>query len=206
VLVARAQGLVPLHAAVVGRHGRGLLLVGDSGAGKTTLALHCLLQGLEVGSEDGVFVLPDGLLATGNASFLHLRRRGLRLPSEPKIASSILSSPIIRRRSGAQKYEVDLRRTGYRLARAAMTIQAVVFLSKRRASNRCLLLPVAARHTAARLAVLQPYGARQLGWRRLTKNLAGVRAFELRRGSDPALAVEALRHLLDLSGRYAPRA
>jgi hypothetical protein len=206
VLVARAQGLVPLHAAVVGRHGRGLLLVGDSGAGKTTMALHCLLQGLEIVSEDGVFVLPDELLATGNASFLHLHRGGLRLLNGHKIAGWIRSSPIIRRRGGAHKYEVDLRRTGYRLARSAMTIQAVVFLSKRRASKRQLLVPVAARHTAARLAVLQPYGASQLGWRRLTKNLADVRAFELRRGSDPGLAVEALRELLDLSGRYARRA
>jgi hypothetical protein len=206
VLIARAQGLVPLHAAVVGRHGRGLLLVGDSGAGKTTMALHCLLQGLEILSEDGVFVMPDGLLATGNASFLHLQRRGLRLLSGHKIADWIRSSPIIRRRSGAQKYEVDLRRAGYRLARAALTIQAVVFLSKRSAGNRRLLLPVAARATAARLAVLQPYGARQQGWRRLAKNLAGVRAFELRRGSHPRMAVEALRELLDLPGRCAPRA
>src|SRR5262249_25122447 len=55
-LAARAQGLVPLHAACVGERGRGVLLVGDSGAGKTTAALHCLLQGLEFVSEDSVFV------------------------------------------------------------------------------------------------------------------------------------------------------
>jgi hypothetical protein len=206
VLVARAQGLVPLHAAVVGRHGRGLLLMGDSGAGKTTMALHCLLQGLEILSEDGVFVTPDGLLATGVASFLHLHRRGLRLLSGHRIAKRIRSSPIIRRRSGAEKYEVDLRRAGCRLASAPLKIQAVVLLSPRRASDRRLLVPVAARELAARLVVLQPYGASQQGWRRLAKNLAGVRAFELRRGSHPRVAVAALRELLDLPARCVPRA
>src|SRR5262249_51770642 len=69
-LAARAQGLVPLHAACVGEGGRGVLLMGDSGAGKTTAALHCLLQGLEFASEDSVFVTPDTLLATGVANFL----------------------------------------------------------------------------------------------------------------------------------------
>jgi hypothetical protein len=35
-LAARAQGLMPLHGACVGHDGRGLLLFGDSGAGKST--------------------------------------------------------------------------------------------------------------------------------------------------------------------------
>jgi hypothetical protein len=39
-LAARAQGLVPLHAACVGEEGRGLLLMGESGAGKSTASLH----------------------------------------------------------------------------------------------------------------------------------------------------------------------
>src|ERR1017187_6681901 len=46
-LASRAQGLVSLHAACVGRSGRGLLLMGSSGTGKSTLALQCLMQGLD---------------------------------------------------------------------------------------------------------------------------------------------------------------
>src|SRR4051812_11787740 len=64
-LAARVKRLVPLHAACVGREGRGVLLMGESGAGKSTVALLCLLAGFEFLSEDSVFVEPDSLLATG---------------------------------------------------------------------------------------------------------------------------------------------
>ena len=43
-LASRVQGVVPLHAACIGRRGRGLLLMGDSGAGKSTAALLGLAQ------------------------------------------------------------------------------------------------------------------------------------------------------------------
>jgi hypothetical protein len=205
VLAARALHLVPLHAAAVGIQGRGLLLMGDSGAGKSTVALHCLLQGFEIVSEDGLFVTPGGLLTTGIASFLHLHGRGLRFLRGHDVAKRVRSSPTIRRRGGAQKYEVDLRRLGYRLAPAPLTIQAVVFLSARRASDRGLLVSVPARDAAARLTAHQPYGASQQGWHQLRKTLAGVRAFELRRGSHPRAAVEALHGLLYPPERAARR-
>jgi hypothetical protein len=206
VLAARAQALVALHAAAVGARGRAVLLMGDSGAGKTTMALHCLLQGLQLLAEDAVFVSPAAMLATGIGSFLHLRSSGLRLLRGYRAASRIRSSPIIRRRSGEHKYEVDLRCGGFALAPAAMKIRAVVFLSKRSAGAGGLLLPVARREMLRRLAAHQPYAARQQGWSRFGSILAGVRAFELRRASHPRLAVDALRALLAAPARSAPRA
>jgi hypothetical protein len=206
VLAARAQGLVPLHAAAVGHRGRGLLLMGESGAGKSTLALHCLLEGLELLSEDSVFVTPAGLLATGVANFLHLQPHGLHFVQGERSAQRIRRSPIIRRRSGAEKCEVDLRRAGYRLAAAPLAIQAAVFLSASSASDGRLLRPVTLRELATRLAAQQPYAASQQGWDLFGRKLAGLRAFELRRGSHPRVAVEALRGLLDLPARRAPHA
>ena len=206
LLAARALRLVPLHAAAVGLQGRGLLLMGDSGAGKSTIALHSVLQGLELLSEDAVFVQSDSGAATGIANFLHLQHRGLPLPHGHAAAARIRRSPIIRRRSGAEKYEFDLRRSGYRLAAVPLSIQALVLLSKRRAADDRLLLPVTARQRAARLTALQPYAAAQPGWRRFEDSLAGVRTFELRRGSHPAAAVQALRTLLAPRKRSAPRA
>jgi hypothetical protein len=201
VLAERVQGLMPLHAAAVGDRGRGVLLMGDSGAGKSTLALHCLLHGLAMVSEDGVFVAADSLLATGVASFLHLHRSGLSLLHASDRALLSRQSNIIRRRSGARKLEVDLRRTSYRLAPTPLALQAVVFLSKRRAGDRQLLQPLAARELARRLASHQSYAASLPGWRRLVTRLRGVRAFELRRGSHPRAAVAALRGLLAVPAR-----
>ncbi|MFI4868086.1 MAG: serine kinase [Steroidobacterales bacterium] len=206
MLAARAQGLVPLHAAAVGCEGRGLLLMGGSGAGKSTMALHCLLQGLELLSEDSVFVTPGGLMATGIANFLHLHPQGLRFLRGHHSAERIRSSPMIRRRSGAEKYELDLRHADYRLASAPLTVQAVVFLSTRRAGDRRLLVPVPRRELAARLAAQQPYASGQQGWHTFTRRLSGVRAFELHRGSHPRVAVEVLRGLLDVPVRRTRRA
>lgn len=101
LLAARGLGLVPLHGACVGRRGRSVLLLGASGAGKSTVALHSLLHGLDFVAEDGVFVAPNSLLTTGVANFLHLRAETLGLV-DPPTRAWISASPVIRRRSGVE--------------------------------------------------------------------------------------------------------
>lgn len=63
--LAKRRGLFPLHAATVSADGRGLLLPGTSGAGKTTLAVALARAGWEFGGDDMVFLHhePDGLVA-----------------------------------------------------------------------------------------------------------------------------------------------
>jgi hypothetical protein len=197
-LASRVQGLVPLHAGCVGLQDRGVLLIGDSGAGKSTLALHCLMQGLDFLSEDATFVAPDTLLATGVANFLHVRKDSLRfLKKEAATLQQILESPVIRRRSGEKKFEIDLRRTGYRLAPAAQKICAIVCLSKRNAGGGPLLTPLRKSELRAKLSATQPYAARQLQWLKFIKQTSGIGVFELRRGRHPVEAVDALRRLLE---------
>ena len=102
-LASRCQGLVSLHAACVGRAGRGVLLMGPSGSGKSTVTLLSLLQGFDMLSEDSVFVAPETMLATGVANFLHVRRDSLRWVTRIRDAAAIRKSPVIRRRSGVRK-------------------------------------------------------------------------------------------------------
>jgi hypothetical protein len=99
-LAARSQGLVSLHAACVGRAGRGILLMGPTGSGKSTLTLQCMLQGFEILSEDSVFVAPGRMLATGVPNFLHVQAESLRWLRGTQDAAAIRNSPVIRRRSG----------------------------------------------------------------------------------------------------------
>jgi hypothetical protein len=199
-LAARAQQLVPLHAACVSGHGRGLLLMGESGAGKTTASLLCLLRGLEFVSEDSVFVTPDSLRATGIANFLHVRCDSLHtLPAAA--ASAIRRSPVIRRRSGVEKFEIDLRTTAFRLARSPPRIAALVFISARQARSGALLTALGRRDALARLRRSQPYAAHQAGWQPFTRRVATIPAFELRRGRQPADAAEALQGLLATGAR-----
>jgi hypothetical protein len=195
-LAARAQSLVPLHAACVGLGRRGILLMGPSGAGKSTVALHCLLNGLDFLSEDSVFVVPDTMLATGVANFLHVRADSLRWLGRSREAAAIARSPVIRRRSGVKKFEVDLRRERFQLAKSPLRIVGVVFLSSQKAGAQPLLKPLSKPDLHAKLAFEQGYGASQPQWRTFDRNVSRIAAFELRRGRHPLESVDALRSLL----------
>jgi hypothetical protein len=199
-LASRCQGLVSLHAACVGRAGRGILLMGASGSGKSTVTLHCLLHGFDMLSEDSVFVAPDTMLATGVANFLHVRSDSLRWLGGTPAAAAIRRSPVIRRRSGVRKFEVDLRRGAYRLAASPLKIAAVVFLSPQSAGDRPLLEPLSKRALLAKLTAAQAYAANQPEWTTFSKSVSRVKAFELRRGNNPLEAVETMEELLESSG------
>ncbi|HTU61598.1 MAG TPA: hypothetical protein VMF89_24250, partial [Polyangiales bacterium] len=195
-LAARSQGLVPLHAACIGRNGRGILLMGPSGAGKSTVTLQCVLHDMDFLAEDSVLVQPEGLLATGVASFLHLRRDSLQFMTSSAHAARIGSSPVIRRRSGVEKLEIDLRCAPYALASAPLRTVAVVFLSSDAAAGKPLLVPVRREALASRLAESQRYAATQRGWSAFERGLTRLPAFELRRGHHPLEAAAALSELL----------
>jgi hypothetical protein len=195
-LAARCQELASLHAACVGRDGRGILLMGPGGAGKSTVTLHCLLRGFDMLSEDAVFVAPDTMLATGVANFLHVRFDTLRWLGKTRAAAAIRKSPVIQRRSGVRKLEIDLRRGAYRLAASPLKITAVVFLSPQSAGDRSLLEPLSKSDLLARLTAAQAYAANQPKWAAFRKGVLGLGAFELRRGSHPLEAVDALEALL----------
>ncbi|MGC1522886.1 MAG: hypothetical protein WA803_15205, partial [Steroidobacteraceae bacterium] len=195
-LAARAQQLVPLHAACVGQGGRGILLLGPSSSGKSTVSLHCVLNGLDFLSEDSVFVSPDTMLATGVANFLHVRTDSLAWLGRSREAAAVRKSPVIQRRSGIRKFEVDLRRHGFRLARSPLKIVAAIILSPLSAGKRPLLKPISTSALVADLADTQAYAASQPQWKQFSGNMSGIEAFELRRGHHPNEAVEALRSLL----------
>lgn len=194
-LAARVQGLMPLHAACVGSGGRGILLIGASGAGKSTAVLHCALAGVELLSEDSLFVSPQTLLATGVANFLHVRAESLRFLSSVD-AAMMRRSPFIRRRSGVEKLEVDLRQRRFRLARAPLEVIGVVDLTRQQAGGGPLLERLGSRELLRRLRASQPYAASQPGWAAFAQRIRGVPAFELHRGRHPRETAEALRQLI----------
>ena len=201
-LVARSQNLMPLHAACVASGGRGLLLLGASGAGKSTAMLHCALAGLDLLSEDSLFVAPDTLRATGVANFLHIRRESLRfLPARE--AAELRQSPTIRRRSGVEKLEIDLRQPRFRLAPRPVELVGVVELRPRGAGTGASLTTLGSRQLLARLRDTQPYAGSLRGWRVFSRAVRCLPAFELSRGRHPNETVEVLRQLLQdiLPGR-----
>ncbi len=196
ILAARARSLVPLHGACVGRKGRGILLLGASGAGKSTLALQCLLQGLDFLAEDSLFVEPRTMLATAVANFMHVRADSLRWVERATDRARIRKSPVIRRRSGVRKFEVDLRRGGFVLAPQPLRISAIVFLSTQRAGNEPPLVHLTKEAARANLSTTQSYAATQEQWPLFLRSASRVPAFELRRADHPREAVQTLCELL----------
>jgi hypothetical protein len=141
------------------------------------------------------------MLATGVANFLHVRSDTLRWLGRTRDAAAIRKSPVIRRRSGVRKFEVDLRRSAYRLAASPLKIAAVVFLSPQSAGDRPLLKPLSKSDLLAKLTTAQAYAANQPKWAGFCKKVSGLGAFELLRGSHPLGAVDALEALLGSRGR-----
>jgi energy-coupling factor transporter ATP-binding protein EcfA2 len=196
-LAARVQRLVALHGACVGRAGRGVLLLGPSGAGKSTVTLQCLIEGLGILSEDSVFVTPDMLLATGVSNFLHVRADSLRWIAQRRTVAKIRKSPLIRRRTGVRKYEIDLRRIGYPLTERPLKIGAIVFLSAQAAAGRPVLQRLLQQEALPMLVREQAYAANQPLWTLFTRSVKRVPFFELRRGQHPSESVAALRELME---------
>ncbi|HEY9130777.1 MAG TPA: serine kinase [Dyella sp.] len=196
-LATRRLGLVPLHGACVGHRGRGVLLLGNSGNGKTTLTLHSLLGGLDVLAEDAVFVQPASLLATGVANYLHLKSDAVRFIDDAAIARWIVQSPTIRRRSGVEKFEVDLRHAPGRPAYAPLRLVGAVFVSAETAEDPdSLLQPVPDAEAAALLIENQPYACGQPGWDLFTERVVHLGVHRLRRGRHPRDAIAALHGFL----------
>jgi hypothetical protein len=195
-LASRVQGLVPLHAACIGRGGDGVLIMGPSGSGKSTAALHCLLRGMDFLSEDAVFVAPERLMATGVANYLHVCRDSLPWLRRTPVYAQIRRSPLIRRRSGVRKLEVDLRREPFKLAATPLQLKAVVFLSARSAGRQPLLRPIPASRIRAALTLNQPYASGRPEWDCFVRNVEALPVFTLRRGSHPNDTVDAIDSLL----------
>lgn len=198
VLAARCLGLVPLHGACVGKDGRGVLLLGESGAGKTTLALHGLLHGLTFLAEDALFVQPESMLATAVPNYVHVKSDAFQLIDDAAARCWIGDSPMIRRRSGVEKFEADVRRGHGRLAASPLKLVGAVFVCAERADDPSALLQPVPRHAiAARLQQDQPYAAGQGGWSPFQQTLVEMGMYELRRGAHPRASVEVVSRMLD---------
>jgi hypothetical protein len=195
-LASRAQSLVPLHAACIGTKGDGVLLMGASGAGKSTLSLHALAGGMQVLSEDSAFVALQGLRVTGVPNYLHVTPAALDFLAPGDLRASIERSPLIQRRSGATKFEVDLRSLRGELARSPFKLVATVCLSHKAAASGPALEPLERDAFVARLRDEQPYAMARSNWSGFERCVAALPAYELKRTRHPDIAVRQLKELV----------
>lgn len=195
-LAARAQGLHALHAGCVALDGRAALLIGHSGAGKSTLTLAAMRAGLSGVTEDGAFLDPVSLRVTGVPNFLHVRTDSLHRIADAGLRERLIASPVIRRRSGAEKFELDLRESGLPLVDAPPELALLVFLSPLPAGGADPWRRLGPEEIAQRLGTTQPYAAWRPGWSETVARCVHLPAFELTRRGDPDEIAADLRERL----------
>jgi hypothetical protein len=128
IMMAQHRALAPLHSALVTRQDCGVLLCGDSFAGKSTLAYACARAGWTYITDDGTFLVRDrsDRYALGNPHFIRFREDARQL--FPELSKWL----VVTRPNGKIGMEVPTRDLDIAIAPGA-NIDHVVFLDRNHA-------------------------------------------------------------------------
>ena len=195
-MLGPARQFIPLHAGCVVKDGASLILSGESGRGKSTLAFACVRRGYQVLSEDGLFLKcrPDAAELWGLPWRLHL------LPDVKRFFPELAAERPRLQINGEWKLEIDLE-TFYPGSTATHAPPGpLVFLEQGTDSGPVRIEPVAPQEIAERLQVVWPWW---VGWTGEMEGqlarLVELGAYRLRTAGSPHEVVDALDALL--SGR-----
>lgn len=189
--------LTPLHAACVARDSRGLLLCGESEAGKSTLAYACARGGFTYVSDDATYLIrsSDQNKVIGNPHLVRLREPARQLFPE------LRAHPITLRAQGDRAIELATADHRQLVTAPHTSIHYVVFLNRQSSGPAELsrLPKERAVHWFEKLLCLGGREIRQAQANSLRRLLSCV-VLEFRY-SDLASAVAALQSLLRPSRR-----
>jgi len=148
-----ALHLSPVHASCVALNGRAVLLCGDAGAGKTSLAYACARKGWTYLSDDATHIVRARAdrSVVGRPFQIRFRESASRLFPELKQFTPE------RRPNGKLDIEVETRALGISVALEG-NASHVVFLNRQSESARASVEPFARTEAARRLRALTCYG------------------------------------------------
>jgi hypothetical protein len=118
----------PVHGACVALNGQGMLLCGDSGAGKSSLSYACARAGWTYITDDASHVLNDGKdrLVTGNCHRIRFR------PSAAELFPEVEGLEITPRAAGKPSIEMPTASFPQMVCAPTARVDFVVFLNRRR--------------------------------------------------------------------------
>ena len=125
-LLLGASVVTDLHAACVGRSGKGILLFGDSGAGKSTLAYACARAGWTFTSDDTSYLINN---SSAPRVIGHCHRVRFR-PSAKTLFPELENRSVSPRMEGKPSIEVPIRELPVEHVAAETDIEAIVFLNR----------------------------------------------------------------------------
>jgi hypothetical protein len=134
-----ASRATPIHGACVAFHGRGILLCGDSGAGKSSLAYACARAGWTYITDDASYLLHDNandnevVTVTGNCHQVRFR------PSAGTLFPEIQGFEITPRAAGKPSIEMPTAGFPWMNCAATASVHHLVFLNRHTAGPQVLL-------------------------------------------------------------------
>jgi hypothetical protein len=183
----------PIHAAAVALDGAGILIVGKSGAGKTSLAVGCALAGWDYLGDDAVIVRADP--ATVGALYASARLRADTFDLFPRAMAASLG---ISDDAGELKAEVDMALLRP-LGRPEAAIRAIVV--PRRTDEAMLRFEPISRpdvlHRLMAAAHQSLMGDEAPAFAKLAGLVSSVPSYFFYPGRDPAAAPAAFARLID---------
>jgi hypothetical protein len=125
-LLLGAFVVTDLHAACVGKHGKGILLCGESGAGKSTLAYACARDGWTYTSDDTSYLLNscDVPTVTGHAHRMRFR------PAAKELFPELKDHEITPRMEGKPSIEVPVFKLPVSTTATDAIVHAIVYLNR----------------------------------------------------------------------------
>ena len=136
------QHLVALHAACVERNGHGVLLVGDSGAGKSSLSYACTHRGWTYISDDSVSLVlqKPGRSVSGNPQTIRFRPSAWSLFPELKGRQQL--------RNNKPTVEIDTELLRHIRTAFECTVDYIVFLNRQESEPQRAQLALISREQA----------------------------------------------------------
>lgn len=201
LLLIEALYLTPIHAACVAFQRCGLLLCGDSGAGKSSLSFACARRGWTFISDDAVFLVRGGKqrAVVGNPYHLHFRE------SATELFPDLKSHSLTQRINGEMAIELATANMPEILTSPQAPIDFVVFLN-RGTSGPASLQSFSKERASVCLEQVICYGDRHIrdAQKSSLRDLLRTEILELRY-SDLHSAVVCLETLVRSGGRPTER-
>jgi len=186
----------PVHAAAAAWRGRAVVAIGQSGAGKTSLALACATAGWNYLGDDAV------LLRGGPPAVARLYSSArVRTDMFGVFAGAMTASLGLSDDAGELKAELDMRRIGACGADSAPV--AAIVLPARDGAAAPRLYPVGRSETVRRMAVAARQslqGDDMATFHKLAAMVRDVPCYGFDPGPDPFAAAEALARLVEAGG------
>jgi hypothetical protein len=198
VLISAAW-LAPVHAACVEWNGRGILLCGESGAGKSSLAWACARAGWTYVCDDAAFLVRgcERPLVTGNQYYIRFRDTAAALFPE------FAGQPVSIRPNGKPTFEIATRSLENIRTAGQCTVRHVLLLD-RQAGCRPSLTPFPKDETLRRLSEIVIYGDEDCrdAQRQTLRSLLDLEIWQFRY-SDPGSAVACLESMFACAEKIA---